>query len=242
MKANVCFITYSFDFDTTEEALTESVHLAAKLIEKMNSDFIQFSKSNDFDSKLIEEIYNSNKFIEKGALIAAFYDGGMSKARNISLDSKELISCINTNPSEHKNRWLSIYGAIPSEVGIIDRNKNIMTEMDLINHSKSIVLMNRYNSDEYALIFKSIYRNLIFHPNYNKINKITSGCENFINGIFEMFDVMNSYIPKEGDPKIDIDYLNTQMKFTTCEEGGAKIRRKNESNKLDFLFRAALQL
>lgn len=236
MKANVCFITYSFNFNSTEKEFTESLHLANDLVNKMSSDFIQFSISNDLINKFIEECYTLNKFIEVGALASIFYDRLMSKAKIIDLNSDELIEHTNIDPPEHENRYLSIYGNMIPGINETDKNKIIFTVQDLINYSKSIVIMNTYNAQGYADAFKNIYRNLVFHPNYNKIDQITSGCKNFIIGIFEMFDVMNSYTPKDGDPKEDISYLNTQIKFLTCEEGGSKKRRKTEDTKLDFSF------
>lgn len=236
MKANVCFIIYSFDFDGTEEALTESVSCASSFVAKMNSNFIKFSKSNDFYDKLVEEIYCPNKFIEVGALSSAFYDGPISKATQIDLNSNEIIECVNNNSPEYEQCWMSIYGNMPSTIHIVDSERVIINRKDLINYSKSIVQANKYNADDYAEVFVGVFRNLIFHPNFNSIAKIEGGCNNFINGIFEMFDVMNSYTPTGGDPKEALDYINSKIKFTTCEEGGAKKRRKTEENKLHFLF------
>ncbi|MEZ8651691.1 hypothetical protein AB6D92_22305 [Vibrio splendidus] len=81
-----------------------------------------------------------------------------------------------------------------------------------------------------------MYRNLVFHPQYNDLDNITGGCVNFLEGIFEMFDEMNGFQPQDGDTEKDIKYLNKKIKFTTCEEGGGKKQRKTKDKKLDFEF------
>ncbi|EPB0664782.1 hypothetical protein ACQ90Y_002286 [Vibrio alginolyticus] len=237
MKADVFFILESFNFNGSVDGLIQSLSDAAALVKKMESDkFIRFSKSSDFYDTAIDKLYGPNAIPESGVIASLLYDGGMSKAKSRDLDSNDVIQIVNSSVPEKDNRWLSVYGVLPTTINISDTLRNINNEHDLINYSKCIILNCNLTSDEYADAFQGIYRNLIFHPDYNDISNIEGGCKNFINGIFEMFDTMNTYIPKDGDVKGDIDYIDKKIKFETCEEGGAKKRRKRPEDKLNFNF------
>jgi len=227
MKADVFFILDSFDFDGSVENLFSTLTEASALVNKVQSDkFVKFSKSSDFYDNAVNKLYGPNAAPEVGQLAALIYDGGMSKATIRDITSCKVVACINAEIAVHEEHWLSVYGTLPPSVNINDPIRNTISEADIIEYSKTIVLANKYDSNGYADAFEGIYRNLTFHPKYNDIQKITGGCDNFINGIFEMFDSMNSLTPKDNGVKEDIHFLDKSIKFTTCEEGGGKKKRK----------------
>ncbi|EGU37065.1 hypothetical protein [Vibrio scophthalmi] len=237
MKADVFFILDSFDFSGQIEKLISNLTEASALVKKMDSEkFIRFSKTSDFYDNAIDKLYGTNAVPEAGALASLLYDGNMSKARTRNLDSSEVIKLVNNTTPVEDNRWLCIYGELPVTVEIKDSLRNANNENELVAYSKHIVINNNLTSVEYADAFEGIYRNLIFHPKYNDVSNIAGGCKNFINGIFEMFDTMNCYVPKDGDVKGDVDYIDRRIKFETCEEGGGKKKRNTEEKKLDFFF------
>jgi hypothetical protein len=237
MKSDVFFISGSFDFDSPIEELFSSLIEASVLVEKFSSEgFVKFSNSSDFYNDVIDKLYGPNSIPESGLLAALIYDGGMSKAAMRELTSNEIVDYLNQDVAAYEGFWLSIYGSLPDSITINNPERNVLNEIDIIEYSKSIIISNDYNSDGYADAFKGIYRNIEFHPNYNNIKNITGGCNNFINGILEMFDVINSRTPKDGDVKEDIDFFEKNIKFTTCEEGGGKKKRKTEDKKLNFTF------
>ncbi|PTP52275.1 hypothetical protein [Vibrio splendidus] len=237
MKADVFFVLDSFDFSVQIEELISNLTEASALVKKMESEkFIRFSKSSDFYDNAIDKLYGSNAVPESGALASLLYDGNIGRARTRDLNSSEVIRLVNNVIPEEDNRWLSIYGDLPVTIKITDSLRNTNTENELVDYSKHILINNKLTPNEYADAFEGIYRNLIFHPKYNDITNIAGGCKNFISGIFEMFDSMNEYIPKDGGVKSDVDYIDKRIKFETCEEGGGKKKRNTEEKKLDFFF------
>ncbi|ANQ17580.1 hypothetical protein [Vibrio natriegens] len=236
MKADIFFTLDSFNFNGPVEELFNELTKASVLIAKMNSDkFIRFSKSFDFYNSIVPMLYGPQSIPEAGAISSLVFDGQFNLAANREFDSSEVIALVNKALPVEEQRWLSIFGDLPTSVTINYPMRNVKDEQDIIEFSKDVLRNNNLNSKQYSEAFEGIYRNLIFHPEYNDLDNITGGCDNFLEGIFEMFDQMNIHEPQDGDPKPDIDYLNTKIKFTTCEEGGAKKHRKDE-DKLDFNF------
>ncbi|MDC5842152.1 hypothetical protein OPW33_22760 [Vibrio europaeus] len=236
MKSKLCFIPDSFSFDSGDAVLIEELDVAASLVDGMNSDFISFARSSDFDEFVGNELYCSDKFVEIGPLYSAIYDGDMNKAVAIGESSEEVLQCVNTALPTTENYWLSVYSSSPDKILVNFNERNITDEESLLFYSKHILLNNQYTAEEYGNAFKSFYKNLIFHQNYNDISSIESGCRDFINGILEMFDVMDAYSPVDGGAKTDIDYLNKNITFLTCEEGGGKKNRTTDEKNLKFNF------
>lgn len=236
MKADIFFTLDSFNFNGPVDELINELTTASALVAKMRSDkFIQFSKSSDFYNSVTPMLYGPQAIPEAGTLASLIFDGKLNLAVNRNIDSSEVIDLVNKVLPVEEQRWISIFGHLPTTVTINYPKHNVKDEQDIIEFSKYVLRNNTLNSKQYSEAFEGIYRNLIFHPEYNDLDNITGGCDNFLEGIFEMFDQMNIHEPQDGDTKPDIDYLNTKIKFTTCEEGGAKKHRKDE-DKLDFDF------
>ncbi len=236
MKVDIFFSSDSFDFDSPVEKLFESLAESTALIGRLDSElFIKFSKTSDFYDNTIEKLYGDNAIPESGLLSSLIYDGNMSKAKVRDVTSPDVIDLINGTTPEYDNCWLSLYGELATNININYSVRNVKTESDIMIFAKHTLQSNTYDEKGYADAFEGIYRNLIFHTDYNDIKNITGGCESFLHGILEMFDVMNCFIPSDGDVKGDVSRLNSKIKFTTCEEGGGKKNRKGE-DKLDFKF------
>ncbi|MDP4497516.1 hypothetical protein Q9L41_17060 [Vibrio cholerae] len=236
MKCDVFFILGSFNFNGPVDELFEKLTEASFLVGKMNSDkFIRFSKSSDFYNDVVSKLYGPQAIPEAGAISSLVYDGKFNLANNREFDSAEVLEIVNQALPIEDQRWVSVFGILPTAITITYPIRNVKNERDIIDFSKDIIRNNGLSTKQCANAFEGIYRNLIFHPQYNDLDNITGGYVNFLEGIFEMFDEMNHYEPKDGDPKSDIDYLDKRIKFTTCEEGGAKKHRKGDE-KLDFNF------
>ncbi|MDK9758531.1 hypothetical protein KIV40_24860 [Vibrio sp. D173a] len=237
MKSSIFFISNSFNFDASVEDLVSSLSFAGTLIEKMESDkFISFFKSSDFYENAVNKIFGPNAIPESGLLSSLIYDGALNRAKCKSVDSSKILQLVNKEKPELDGNWISVFGDFPEPPKVNYENRKVNTEQDIINFSKGVVLENTYTCQEYSDVFEGIYRNLIFHPSYNDIENIDGGVENFISGILDMFDVMNSYVPTDGHTEQDIKFINGKIKFTTCEEGGGKKRRKNKESQLNFSF------
>lgn len=237
MKANVFFTLHSFSFNGATGPLIESLVVASSIVKKMESDkFIQFSKSSDFYNDVTNKMYGPGAVPEAGVLMSLVYDGALNNTSTREFTSEEVVNIVNKQLPILDNRWVAIYGTLPDFININYPIRNVITEKNIIEYSKVIVKSNKLTPNEYSEAFEGIYRNFIFHPNYNDVNNISGGCDKFIDGVFEMFDAMNDHIPKDGDTEEDITHLNKKIKFTTCEEGGGKKGRKNNDKKLDFEF------
>ncbi|MFA0146981.1 hypothetical protein AB4452_12875 [Vibrio lentus] len=237
MKVDIFFTINSFNFNGPVNELIGDLTEASALIARMNSEeFIRFSTSSDFYNDIIPMLYGPESIPEAGVLSSLLYDGKFNLAGNRKFETSEVTELINKEVPTEDNRWLSIFGVLPTSVVINYPVRNVKHEKDIIEFSKDVLRNNTLSSVQYSEAFKGMYRSLVFHPQYDDLDNITSGCVNFLEGIFEMFDEMNCYTPEDGDTENDIKYLDKKIKFTTCEEGGGKKKRKTKGKKLDFEF------
>jgi hypothetical protein len=229
MKENIFFISDSFNFNSSFEELFLSLRNAALIVNKMKSEkFVNFSKSSDFYDYALNKLYSDNIHHEAGQLASLLYDGDIGKVKLRDVNSEDIINLINEETPELDQHWIAIYGCLPPSINISYAVRNVNSELDIINYSQIILKNNNYTSHEYAEAIEGIYRNLIFHPEYNNLDNIQGGYHNFTDGILEMFSFMNAYIINDGNAKLDISVLDKNFKFKTCEEGGGKQRRKIE--------------
>ena len=239
MDCNVFFVNNSFDLSLTVEKITESFAEASALIDKMSSDYVLFSKSNDFDEHIASAIAMRN-YDEMGHLFSAVYDGKMSSTFSSPANSIEVTDIANATPPELDARLLGLYSS-EGQTLTIDGERTIHNEFCLVSYCCGILAQNSRGHGEYAQAFKDIYTNLIFQTNSNedkllfdRINKMEGGFSNFIIGIMTCLTFLNRHSIIPDDSLKNIEQINAGLEVPVTPEGKGKGARKHNELKRDF--------
>lgn len=240
MKSNVCFVSNSFDLSRPVEDVTESFAKASALIKKMSTDFVLFSKANDFDDSIAMAIATRG-FDEMGHLYSAAYDGRMCSLVKSDFVSSKLTDISNKTPPELEHRWISLYSDVSTNQLTLSPIRTTYDEMSLVSYCTEILRKNVRSDDQYAYAFKDIYQNLFFRTNeegtrllFNRLNKISGGCKNFIIGITTCLEFMNGYSVIPNDSLKNIDEINGMLDVPVTPEGKGKGQRGKDELKRDF--------
>ncbi|PMG54793.1 hypothetical protein BCU88_19340 [Vibrio splendidus] len=238
MKCNVCLVKDSIEFGTVEE-VTESFAKASALIGKMTTDFVHFSKSNDFDDFVGYSIATQG-YDETGHLYVAAFDGNLSSTNVLELNSTEVISIAENNPPELEGRWIALYSDSASRK-IAQRSKELTCEHSLTLFCSDIVRQNKRHHKDYAIAFKDIYQNLIFRTDdkeeellFNRMSKIDGGYDNYILTMMDCLGYMNSYEIIPDDSLKNIEQINGGLGVSVTPEGKGKGKRPTNELKRDF--------
>lgn len=240
MKCNISFIKNSFDLSQSIEKVTESFTEASELIAKMSTEFVIFSKSNDFDESIAMAIA-CRDFNETGHLYSVAYDRNMSSTYKVDRNSEDLIGIVNSSPPILDGRWIGIYKD-SNRIGIVDHPiRIIFNEMSLVTYCSKILVKNRMPHNDLALSFKNIYKNLIFRTNelqdellFNRLNNMDGDYQDFIFSITTCLEFFNNYSVIPDDSLKNIECINSALKIPVSPEGKGKGKRNNNELKRDF--------
>ncbi len=245
MKCNVCFIPNSFDFNSTVEELTEQFAEASALVGKMSSDFVQFSKSADFDNTLALAICSRTS--EVGHIYSAAYDRHMSSTVKLEQDEAAVLAIANQVPPELDGRWVTLYSSKGIDVLTSNPRQTIRSEKDLVAFCSSILIENiPMNEDVAAQSFRNIYQNLEFRTDesekkllFNRLSKFDASYESYIKSITSSLEAMNHYDLIPDDSLKNIDCLNALLPVPVTPEGKGKSNRGVDELKRDFYIKGS---
>ncbi|HHX8715863.1 hypothetical protein [Vibrio alginolyticus] len=241
MKCNVSFIPSSFDFNSAIEELTVQFAQASALVGKMSTDFVQFSKSADFDDSLALAIC-SRANGEIGHIYSAAYDGNMSSTVKLEQDEATVLAIANNESPELDERCITLYSAKESAVLTSNPLQTIYSEEVLVGFCSNILIENVPKNDEVtAKSFQDIYQNLVFRTDeseekllFNRLSKFDGGYESYIKSITSSLGTMNHYEIIPDDSLKNIDCLNGLLSVSVTPEGKGKSKRGADELKRDF--------
>ncbi|HAS8628764.1 TPA: hypothetical protein I7793_06240 [Vibrio vulnificus] len=241
MKCNVCFVPSSFDYNASIEELTENFANASILVGKMSTNFVQFSKSSDFDASLAMAICNRPGG-EIGHIYSAAYDGNMNSTVKLIQDEAAIITIANSRPPELDERWVTLYSSKESVVLTSDPSQTVYSEKKLVGYCTYILVENIPGNGELAAKnFKDIYQNLEFRTDdseekllFNRLSKFDGGYENYIKSITSSLEAMNHYEVIPDDSLKNVDHLNSLLSVSVTPEGKGKSNRGVDELKRDF--------
>lgn len=240
MKCNVCFIPRSFDLNSAVEELTEQFAEASSLVGKMSTDFVQFSKSADFDETLALAICSRPS--EIGHIYSAAYDGNMSSTVKLEQDAAAVFAIANHKPPELDERWVTLYSSKESVVLTSNPHQTIYSEKSLVGFCSYVLVENIPKNEELAAqSFQNIYQNLEFRTDeseenllFNRLSKFDGGYASFIKSITSSLEAMNHYEIIPDDSLKNIDCLNALLPVSVTPEGKGKSNRGIDELKRDF--------
>ncbi|EJZ8831265.1 TPA: hypothetical protein ACNMRT_004869 [Klebsiella pneumoniae] len=238
MKAGVCLFLESFSLDRGEKIILEQLSHLRSLMARMNSEFIKFYKSNEYDCKLATMFYSTSP--DMAWMMGQFYD--MGKIDTLPMDCDNLLKIINSVPPVYNSRMLYMYNSIDNTIVTENRQSTVLNEKELVIICRNILDSFPTEYIEYGNSVKDIFKNLIFlenqeHPTFktfNSMNKIKGGFENFIRGITEFLFVVNNYEVIPQDTFKNIKQMSALLRYELCEEGGKKSERKQGELNRDF--------
>lgn len=240
IKAGLCVIPQTFDFNSGVENLTLSLYNFISLRDKMASDFVTFNRSSDFYTKIAEEF--SSGSIENGWAMSFFFDG-LNKIDEIDLDVDELFKITNTFPPLHNSRWISLYTARTDMSLLINKQYVIKNEFDLVNYCTYIFSENKRDHSLYSEQIQEVYKNIIFlnypehaqYKTFDSIKKMDGGYKYFQGGISRFLSFVNNYQVVPNDSRKNIENLNNSaLEFPVTPEGKGKNQRVMKALKRDF--------
>jgi len=238
MKAGVCLFFESFSFCQGEKTLLEQLDHLKKLMVRMNSDFIAFFKSDEYDEKLAATLFSPSS--DMGGIMSQFYD--MGKVTKVPYSCNELLDIINSDTPVYNHRLMWMYNSTNNNIITNDRKLTILNENELVKNCREILDLYPRDYIEYGNNIKDIFRNLIFlenndHPkfkSFNSMNKLVGGFNNFVRGITDFLFFANSYDIIPQDSHSNIKKMSVSLKYVLCEEGGKKSERKPGELNRDF--------
>lgn len=241
VKAELCVVPQAFDFSSGIENLTFSLKEFLKLRDKMASDFIIFTRSNDFYIQIAEE-FNSGS-IENGWAMSFFFDG-FNKINEVDLSVGDLFEIANSSPPIHNGRWISLYNS-RADMSLLINNKNsISSEQDLVDYCTHILTENKREHSLYSRDIQDIYKNIIFlnypdhaqYKSFDSLRKMEGGYKNFQGAISRFLCFVNSYTVIPDDSLKNIEIMNaSSLDFPVTPEGKGKKKRAAKDLKRDFL-------
>lgn len=246
MKANICFVSESFDFSKEQESVALSIKTSSELVEKYfeNDGFITFSKANDFDALAANELYQQPQHLDAGAIMGLLYDSNMGKASIITeLDSREVIALVDSDIPEHNGAWMSLFSSDSNNALTTQEHRNVSGDKSLIKFCSDVLVNNPRPHAKYAKDFVQLYQNLIFldypghkdNKTFDSIRKIEGGYQLFIRGITDCLNFMDQYEIIPRDSQNNLTNLNANLEFPVTPEGRGKNKRKIAALKRDFL-------
>ncbi|EGO3804251.1 hypothetical protein ABGR78_004682 [Escherichia coli] len=239
MKAGVCLFLESFSLDKDEYILIQQISELKKLMNRMNSEFTKFCKSNEFDSKLALSLCSTSSDI--GGLMSQFYD--MGKVEVLSLGCNDLLNVINSIPPLYNTRMLYMYNSKDNLILTTMRDSTIINEEELVMHCRKILDAYPRDNVEYGKNIQDIFKNIIFMNNedheefktFNSMDRIDGGFENFHKSITEFLFFCNNYEVIPGDSAQNLKNMDSALIYTVCEEGGGKSGRNAGELNRDFV-------
>ncbi|MCG7546407.1 hypothetical protein [Pseudoalteromonas sp. Of7M-16] len=246
MKANICFVSDSFDFSKDQKSVALSIKATSELIEKYFEDdgFIAFAKAKDFDELAAIELFQQPQHLDAGTIMRLLYDANMGKATTITdLDSGEVKALVDLAKPEYNGAWMSLYSSDSNNALTAQKHRNVSGDKSLVVFCSNVLVNNQRTHSEYARDFVQLYQNLIFldypgHKNnetFDSIRKIEGGYQSFIQGITDCLNFMNQYEIIPRDSKNNIINLNANLDFPVTPEGKGKNKRTIAALKRDFL-------
>ena len=246
MKANISFVSESFDFSKDQESVALSIKASSDLIKKyfLNNGFILFSKSSDFDLHAATELYRQPAHLDAGTIMGLLYDGNMQEASTIAdLDSDAMVALVNSAEPEHNEAWMALYSSDSSKNITTQVQRNIVDDKSLVAFCADVLVNNPRTHGEYAQSFVQLYRNLIFldypehqtNKTFDSIRKIEGGFQSFIQGITDCLTFMDQFEIIAHDSLNNLNNLNANLDFPVTPEGRGKNKRTISALKRDFL-------
>ena len=246
MKANICFVSKSFDFSKEQESVALSIKASAELVQKyfQNDGFIAFSKSNDFDALAATELFQQPQHLDAGTIMGLLYDANMGKASIIAdLNSGDVIALVDSVEPVHDGAWMSLYSSDSNNTLTTQTHRNVSDDKSLVKFCSDVLVNNPRPHTEYAQDFVQLYQNLIFldypghkdNETFDIIRKIEGGYQSFIRGITDCLNFMDQYEIIPHDSQNNITNLNANLEFPVTPEGKGKNKRTIAALKRDFL-------
>jgi len=246
LRANVCFVSESFDFSKSQDVIARAVKASSDLVEKYyeSDGFVSFSKSSDFDEYAARELFKQPSHLDGGTLMGLLYDANMGKADTIKqLDSTNLVRLANAANPVHGDAWLSLYSSDSSVNLSTQPLHNVSDANTLVKFGSLVLASNKRSHDDYATSFVQLYKNLFFlehpkhstHKSFNSIRKTEGGYQSFIQGITDCLAFMDQYNVIPHDSQDNVKNLNAALDFSVTPEGGGKNKRTIKALKRDFL-------
>lgn len=240
MKCNVCFIPGSFNLNSAVEELTKQFAEASVLVGKMSTDFVQFSKSADFDETLALAICSRTS--EIGHIYSAAYDGNMNLTVKLEQDEAVLLAIANNKPPELDERWVTLYNSEENVVLTSNPRQTIDSEKSLVGFCSYVLVENVPKNDEVAAqSFQDIYQNLVFRTDereekllFNRLSKFDDCYESYIKSITSSLEIMNHYELIPDDSLKNVECLNVLLSVSVTPEGKGKSKRGVDELKRDF--------
>ncbi|CCP01508.1 hypothetical protein L420_01695 [Enterobacter hormaechei subsp. hoffmannii UCICRE 9] len=232
MKAGVCLFIDSFSLEEEQIKIFNQIKDLKALVERVDSDFIKFLRSNEFDGKFVTKLFSTNP--DYGGLVNEYYKIGQISLLD-EIGCNELLNIINTSPSILAERKLCAYQSpdIP-----LKKDNTVSSESEIIDLSKKILDEFPADCDEYADNIKNIFKNVIFLDNppqsFNFIRRIEGGYENFLKSITEFLYFVNNYTIIPNDSQHNIRIMNSSLPYLVTPEGGGKNKRAIGELKRDF--------
>ncbi|EAP8783952.1 hypothetical protein EP608_23225, partial [Salmonella enterica] len=96
MKAGVCLFIDSFSLEEEQIKIFNQIKDLKALVERVDSDFIKFLRSNEFDGKFVTKLFSTNP--DYGGLVNEYYKIGQISLLD-EIGCNELLNIINTSPS-----------------------------------------------------------------------------------------------------------------------------------------------
>lgn len=239
MKAGVCLFLESFSLDKGEKIILEQLSHLRGLMARMNSEFINFYKSNEYDCKLATMFYSTSP--DMAWMMGQFYDIG--KIDILPMNCDDLMKIIDSESPVYNSRMLYMYNSIGNTTSTKTRESTILNEEELVRICRYILDKYPRNSVEYGEHIKDIFKNLIFlennaHPKFktfNNMDKIEGGFELFHKSITDFLFFCNNYQVIPGDSIQNLKNMNAALIYIVCEEGGGKSARKAGELNRDFV-------
>jgi hypothetical protein len=225
----------SIGLNTEYDGLLIKLQSAGELVTKLNSEFVTFYQSANFN-ELDPTFYTRYNSYELGVLLRAIFDEGIGQATTSNNNEESINNILQTNSGiddEIQHLVLSI-----NEHPFVDDIAHlvVVTEKNIVFWASN--LLKTLNCDDALLgeYLESSFTNLLYYKDFNSLSKVKGGFQNFQKEIVNFLHTLNFFELNDGSIQEEINEINAKVTHVFCEEGGAKSKRAQGELKREFIF------
>lgn len=225
----------SIGLNTEYDELLIKLQSAGELVTKLNSDFVAFYRSSNFN-ELDSTFYTKYSNYELGVLLRAIFDEGIGQATTSENTEEDISNILLTNngiEDDVQNLLLSI-----DDYSFIDEIARLVvtTEKHIVSWGSNLLKNLKCDDDLLGEYLESLFANLIYYKDFNSLSKIKGGFQNFQKEIVNFLHILNFFELNDGSIQEEVKEINAKVTHTFCEEGGAKSKRAQDELKREFTF------
>lgn len=226
----------SIGLDKKFDELLIKLQSAGELVTKLNSDFVEFYQSSNFN-ELDSTFYTRYSNYELGVLLKAIFDEGIGQATtsgNTEEDIRNILQNNNGVEGDNQNLLLSIDDySFAGEIAHL----LVSTESAIVDWASNLLKTVNCNDALLGEYLQSTFANLLYYNDFNSLSNIKGGFHNFQKEIINFLHLLNFFELDDGSVAGDINRIDAQVTHVFCEEGGAKSTRSQGELKKEFTFK-----